>query len=168
MPGASCADAVAGQVATQQKQGAFQFEDVDCQASKLANKTTGLATGDSQHAAPAVEDMLLLDSIQSPLPAIRETGEIMAKLVLMYVLLEVAAGLMKGQSPVQHLLLAGVHLKLVFQAMLAPLSMMCSGFALALVQYSLLLKKQQQRAPGSQPTAAAGAAQPAGRKGKAE
>jgi hypothetical protein len=109
-----------------------------------------------------VED-LLLDSVQSPLPAIRETGEIMAKLVLMYVVLEVAAGLVKGQSPVQHLL-AGVHLKLVFQAMLAPLSMMCSGFALALVQYSLLLKKQQ-RASSSPPSAAGPAT---GIKSKAE
>jgi hypothetical protein len=79
----------------------------------------------------------------------------MAKLVLMYIILEVAAGLVKGQSPVQHLVLAAVHLKMMFQAMLAPLSMMCSGFVLALVQYSLLLKKQRT---GSTVPAAAAAA----------
>lgn len=111
--------------------------------------------------SPAVGD-LLGDSVQSPLPAIKETGEIMAKLVLMYVVLEVAAGLIKGQSPLQHLLLAAVHLKMVFQAMLAPLSMMCSGFVLALVQYSLLVKKQQRagmRPDGSSDAAAAAAAE---------
>jgi hypothetical protein len=79
----------------------------------------------------------------------------MVKLVLMYIILEVAAGLVKGQSPVQHLVLAAVHLKMMFQAMLAPLSMMCSGFVLALVQYSLLLKKQRT---GSTVPAAAAAA----------
>lgn len=80
------------------------------------------------------------------------------KLVLMYVVLEVAAGLIKGQSPLRHLLLAAVHLKMVFQAMLAPLSMMCSGFVLALVQYSLLVKKQQRagmRSEGASDAAAA-------------
>jgi hypothetical protein len=80
----------------------------------------------------------------------------MAKLVLMYIILEVAAGLVKGQSPVQHLVVAAVHLKMMFQAMLAPLSMMCSGFVLALVQYSLLLKKQ--RTGSTVPAAAAAAA----------
>lgn len=84
----------------------------------------------------------------------------MAKLVLMYILLEVAAGLVKGQSPVQHLVLAAVHLKMMFQAMLAPLSMMCSGFVLALVQYSLLLKKQRtgSTVPAAAAAEAAGAA----------
>lgn len=143
----------------QQKPGVFEFEDVDCQANKI-NRTAS----ERQSADASVVEDLLLDSVQSPLPAIKETGEIMAKLVLMYVVLKVAAGLVKGQSPVQHLLLAGVHLKLVFQAMLAPLSMMCSGFALALVQYSLLLKKQQ-RASSSPPSAAGPAT---GIKSKAE
>lgn len=69
---------------------------------------------------------------------------LLQKLVFMYVVLEVAAGLLKGNNPIQHLLLAAIHLKMVFRAMLAPLSMMCSGFVLALVQYSLLLKKQQR------------------------
>lgn len=143
----------------QQKPGVFEFEDVDCQANKI-NRTAS----ERQSADASVVEDLLLDSVQSPLPAIKETGEIMAKLVLMYVVLEVAAGLVKGQSPVQHLLLAGIHLKLVFQAVLAPLSMMCSGFALALVQYSLLLKKQQ-RASSSPPSAAGPAT---GIKSKAE
>lgn len=143
----------------QQKPGVFEFEDVDCQANKF-NRTAS----ERQSADASVVEDLLLDSVQSPLPAIRETGEIMAKLVLMYVVLEVAAGLVKGQSPVQHLLLAGIHLKLVFQAVLAPLSMMCSGFALALVQYSLLLK-QQQRASSCPPSAAGTAT---GTKSKAE
>lgn len=130
----------------------FEFEDVDCKSRSLRVHT------DAQGASAAdVEDLLLSgdDDAVSPLPAIKETGELMAKLVLMYVVLEVAAGLLKGHSPIQHLVLAAVHLRMVFQAMLAPLSMMCSGFVLALVQYSLLLKKQQQRRTAGTAQAAA-------------
>lgn len=137
----------------------FVFEDVDCKAGRSLKASEAASGAGSM--SPAVGD-LLGDSVQSPLPAIKETGEIMAKLVLMYVVLEVAAGLIKGQSPLQHLLLAAVHLKMVFQAMLAPLSMMCSGFVLALVQYSLLVKKQQRagmRPDGSSDAAAAAAAE---------
>lgn len=85
----------------------------------------------------------ILHQQQSPLLAIKQTGEVIIKLMLMYVFLEMAAGLFKGHSPLQHLLLAVAQLKLVLRALLAPLSMMCSGFALAMIQYSFVSRNQQ-------------------------
>jgi hypothetical protein len=134
----------------------FEFEDVDCKP----HNTLRVLTDAPGVNAPDVEDLLLssdADDAVSPLPAIKETGELMAKLVLMYVVLEVASGLLKGHSPIQHLVLAAVHLRMVFQAMLAPLSMMCSGFVLALIQYSLLLKQQRSRTATGVSQAAASA-----------
>lgn len=147
-------------------------KDLPCNAGEMVDTCMGKRgpsdklQGSSSSSNLDMTDALLLGS-QSPMTAIKETGELLAKLVLMYVVLQVAAGLVKGQSPLQQLLLAAVHLRLVFHAMLAPLSMMCSGFVLALVQYSIILR-QQRPAPGpcashQQPASAVGAS-----KGKKE
>jgi len=147
-------------------------KDLPCNAGKMEYAYMGKRGPNdklqgSSSSTLDITDSLLLGSAQSPMTAIKETGELLAKLVLMYVVLQVAAGLVKGQSPLQQLLLAAVHLRLVFHAMLAPLSMMCSGFVLALVQYSIILRQQRPApglcADGQQPASAVGAS-----KGKQE
>lgn len=120
--------------------------------------SAGAASGNSRDAAAAAAalDEAFLNSIQSPVPAIKETAEVIVKLLIMFVLLDFAAGLVKGESPLQLLLVTALHLKLVIRALLAPLSMMCSGFLLAVVQYNLSVR--QQRSSAAQHGGSAGGA----------
>lgn len=78
-PGSTCSprsDAAAASPALQQPACPFEFEDVDCKANRhLSSKASATASGSMS--ADAVGD-LLGDSVQSPLPAIKETGEILA------------------------------------------------------------------------------------------
>lgn len=79
-PGSTCpsrSDAAAALPALQQNASPFEFEDVDCKANRPHKASPAPQTGSGSLSTGAVGD-LLGDSVQSPLPAIKETGEIMA------------------------------------------------------------------------------------------
>jgi membrane protein implicated in regulation of membrane protease activity len=59
----------------------------------------------------------------------------MAMLLLMYLLIDVTAAIVKGKKPAQELLRSLTQIKALLQLMLAPLSMMLVGLLLAVFQF---------------------------------
>lgn len=90
---------------------------------------------------------------QSPLHILRAALQVMAMLLLMYLLLDLTAAVVKGKQPMQELQRSIRQIKALFSLMAAPLLMMCIGLALAIAQYGLQLGGAR-RAPAARPAAA--------------
>jgi hypothetical protein len=72
---------------------------------------------------------------QSPMHIVRAALQVMAMLLLMYLLIDVTAAIVKGKAPAQELLRSLTQIKALLQLMLAPLSMMLVGLLLAVFQF---------------------------------
>jgi hypothetical protein len=96
---------------------------------------------------------------QSPLHIVRAALQVMAMLLLMYLLIDLTAAIVKGKKPVQELLRSLKQIKALLQLMLAPLSMMLVGLLVAVFQYGGQYRPLvTQQGAGRQPAAGAAAA----------
>jgi hypothetical protein len=86
-----------------------------------------------------------------PLDALHAAAQVMALLLLMYVLLHMTAAVAKGRPPLRELLRMGQSIRTLFQVMLAPLCMMLIGWLITMAQYGL----NNWRAPPRRAAAAA-------------
>jgi hypothetical protein len=147
------------------------FEDVDCKGNAAgepdcrspssSSSNPGLSKPDGKAAAgpaggvsgdaAAVHES---GAQQSPYVIFRGATQMLAMLLVMYLLLEVLAAVYKGRSPAQQLLESLAQLKDLLGIMLVPLAMMCLGGVLAVWQFGLNgggvqameRRRQQQRA----------------------
>lgn len=149
------------------------FEDVDCKGSSSGVGAADISTCDAgsgaegagaekaaahklaQPARPASPVQPgaaagVEDGQQSPLTIFKGAAQMLAMLLVMYLLLEVVAAVYKGRSPAKQLLASLLHLKELMGVMLVPLAMMCLGGVLAVWQFGLTgagpaLLNQQRR-----------------------
>jgi hypothetical protein len=91
----------------------------------------------------------------------------MAMLLLMYLLIDVTAAIVKGKKPAQELLRSLTQIKALLQLMLAPLSMMLVGLLLAVFQFRNPGPEdgQQQQQGGARALGSAAAAAASSKKG---
>lgn len=147
------------------------FEDVDCKgaaagepdcrSASSSSSNQGLFKPDGKPAAGPAGGVLGghpaavgdTGSQQSPYMIFKGAAQMMAMLLVMYLLLEVLAAVYKGRSPAQQLLESLTQLKELLGIMLVPLAMMCLGGVLAVWQFGLNStvqaserRQQQQRA----------------------
>jgi hypothetical protein len=95
---------------------------------------------------------------QSPLHIVRAALQVMAMLLLMYLLLDVTAAIVKGKKPAQELVRSLKQIKALLQLMLAPLCMMLVGLLLAVFQYGRQQRLEAPQQPGALRAGAAAAA----------
>jgi hypothetical protein len=131
------------------------FEEVDCKGGAVhgSSSSDGASTSDSSMlpvlsgksgsrtaagaSAAEVAAAVEAEGQQSPYVIFRGAAQMLAMLLVMYLLLEVAAAVYKGRSPAQLLLLSLTQLKELLGIMLVPLAMMCLGGVLAVWQFGL-------------------------------
>jgi hypothetical protein len=89
---------------------------------------------------------------------VRAALQVMVMLLLMYLLIDVTAAIVKGKKPAQELLRSLTQIKALLQLMLAPLSMMLVGLLLAVFQYRGPAAEDGQQQGDARGVGAAGAA----------
>lgn len=154
----SSAAAAAGLTPVQE----WVFEDVNCKGSSMPDGQVPVGSSSSPDSGNDVSALTKpagksvpgacgsvagaaaeTDGQQSPYMIFRGATQMLAMLMVMYLLLEVVAAVYKGRSPAQQLLTSLVQLKDLLGIMLVPLAMMCLGGVLAVWQFGLSGSAQQ-------------------------
>jgi hypothetical protein len=125
----------------------WKFEEVVCKksSSDVGDNSSSSGEGSSlkkrsgkqggRTAADAGAGAGAADGQQSPYVIFRGAAQMLAMLLLMYLLLQVCAAVYKGHSPVSQLRAALSQVKDLLGIMLVPLAMMCLGGVLAIWQF---------------------------------